>query len=174
MNKQKYFEESLPEEYVLVKHVDAKNINRQAVVYALFFDRGKLHGTQTRDLALFCFHDHPVFLYRLCLLYQRFLRLERFLLRQLRAVQLYPHRLSVCIATKTQTHPIQYHCRGGHARPDLFCHIRTSGLIREFLSKPGVFIVFCPNSAYFCEYTSYIKAIFPFLLYLCGLYIFFR
>ena len=31
--KQKYFEESLPEEYVLVKHVDAKNINRQAVVY---------------------------------------------------------------------------------------------------------------------------------------------
>lgn len=86
MNKQKYFEESLPEEYVLVKHVVAKKINRQAVVYALFFDRGKLHGTQTRDLALFCFHDHPVFLYRLCLLYQRFLRLERFLLRQLRAV----------------------------------------------------------------------------------------
>ena len=79
MNKQKYFEESLPEEYVLVKHIDAKNINRQAVVYALFFDRGKLHGTQTRDLALFCFHDHPVFLYRLCLLYQRFLRLERLL-----------------------------------------------------------------------------------------------
>ena len=33
MNKQKYFEGSLPEEYVLVKHVDAKNINRQAVVY---------------------------------------------------------------------------------------------------------------------------------------------
>ena len=86
MNKQKYFEESLPEEYVLVKHVDAKNINRQTVVYALFFDRGKLHGTQTRDLSLFCFHDPPVFLYRLCLLYQRFLRLERFLLRQLRAV----------------------------------------------------------------------------------------
>ena len=37
MNKQNYFEESLPEEYVLVKHVDAKNINRQAVVYEKYW-----------------------------------------------------------------------------------------------------------------------------------------
>ena len=35
MNKQKYFEESLPENYVLVKHVDAKNINKQTVVYTI-------------------------------------------------------------------------------------------------------------------------------------------
>ena len=32
---------------------------------------------------------------------------------------------------------------------DMLRHIRTSGLIREFLSKPGVFIVFCPKFCLF-------------------------
>lgn len=55
-----------------------------------------------------------------------------------------------------RTHLSSYAPKPKAMHPVPFCikavsysHIRTSGLIREFLSKPGVFIVFCPNSAYF-------------------------